>query len=142
VGSGLFLAWCSAPLGVFVVDCLQTTLLYGPTCSVRSGVAAMITDASYSDNLRPALASVNNRLERTSRWPEQWMIHRSDGSFALHHVNWGVRSTTHFQPSLTRIPELGVPQVVTALTSPQPANKRERVSAGVAPIPHYFEMKK
>jgi hypothetical protein len=102
----------------------------------------MITAASCSDSLGPALAYGNNLPESTPRWPERWTIHRSDGSFALYIVNWGVRSTTHFQPSLTRIPELGVPQVVTALTSPQPANKRERVSAGVAPIPHYFEMKK
>jgi hypothetical protein len=74
----------------------------------------MITEASYSDNLRPALAYVNNLPERTSRWPERWMIHRPDGSFALYLVNWGVWSTTHFQPSLTRIPELAVPQAVTA----------------------------
>ncbi len=53
----------------------------------------MITEASYSDNLRSALAYVNNRPERASRWPERWMIHRPDGSFALYHVNWGVRST-------------------------------------------------
>jgi hypothetical protein len=66
----------------------------------------MITEASYSDNLRPALAYVNNLPERTSRWPKRWMIHRPDGSFALYLVDWGVRSTAHFQPSLTRIPEL------------------------------------
>jgi hypothetical protein len=126
VGSDLLLAWRSAPLGVFVVGCLQATLLHGPTCSVRSRVIAMITEASYSDNLRPALAYVNNRPERTSRWPERWIIHRPDGNLALYLVNWGVRSTAHFQPSLTRIPELAVPQVVTALTSAQPANKESR----------------
>jgi hypothetical protein len=126
VGSDLLLAWHSAPLGVFLVGGLQTTLLYGPTCSVRSGVIAMITEASYSDNLRPALAYLDNRPDRTSRWPERWMIHRSDGSFALYLVNWGVRSTTQFRPSLTGIPEPAVPQVVTALTSPQPANKESR----------------
>ena len=126
MGTDLLLAWRFAPLGVFVVGCLQTTLLCGPTCSVRSGVTAMITEASYSDNLRPALAYVNDRPERTSRWPERWMIHRPDGSFALYLVNWGVRSTAQFQPSLTRIPELTVTQVVTALTSPQPANKESR----------------
>jgi len=102
-------------------------LLYGPTCSVRSGVTVMITEASYSDNLRPVLAYVNNRPERTPRWPERWMIHRLDGSFALYFVNWSVRSTGQFQPSLTKIPELAVPQVVTALTSPQPANKERRL---------------
>jgi hypothetical protein len=102
------------------------TLLYGPTCSVRSGVTAMITEASYSDNPRSALATVNDLPERTSRRPERWMIHRQDGSFALYLVDWGVRPTTHFQPSLTRISELAVPQVATALTSPQPANKEGR----------------
>ena len=111
---------------VFVVGCLQTTLLYGPTFSVPSGVTAMITEASYSDSLTPALAYVNKRSDRTSRWPERWMIHRPDGSFALYLVNWGVRSTAHFQPSLTRIQEPTGPQVVTALTSPQPANKESR----------------
>jgi hypothetical protein len=126
VGSDLLLAWRSVPLGLFVVGCLQTTLLYGPTYSVLSGVTAMITEASYSDNLRPALAYVNNRPEKTSRWPERWMIHRPDGTFALYHVNWGVRSSAHFQPSLTRIQEPTGPQVVTALTSPQPANKESR----------------
>jgi hypothetical protein len=105
-GSDLLLDWRSAPLGVFVVGFLQTTLLCGPTCSVRSGVIAMITEASYSDNLRPALAYVNNLRERTSRWPERWTIHRPDGSFALYLVDWGVRSTAHFHPSLTRIQEL------------------------------------
>ena len=83
----------------------------------------MITEASHPDNLRPALAYVKNRPERTSRWPERWMIHRTDGSFALYLVDWGVQSTGRFQPLLTRIPELAVPQAVTALTSPQPANK-------------------
>jgi hypothetical protein len=55
VRSDLLLAWRSAHLGVFVVGCLQTTLLCGPTCSVRSGLIAMISEAYYSDNLRPAL---------------------------------------------------------------------------------------
>jgi hypothetical protein len=83
----------------------------------------MITEATYFDNLRPALAYVNNLPERTSGWPERWMIHRPDRSFALYLVNWGVRSTVHFKRSLTRIPEVAVPQVVTARTSPQAANK-------------------
>jgi hypothetical protein len=83
----------------------------------------MITEAFYSDNLRPALAYVSNLPNRTSRWPERWMIHRPDGSFALYLVNWAVWSTAHFQPSLTRIPELVVPQVATDPTSAQPANK-------------------
>ena len=90
MGSDLLLAWRSAPLGVFVVGCLHTTLLYRPTCSVCSGVAAMITEAFYSENLRPALACVNNRPERTSHRPERWMIHQTDGSFAPYHVNCGV----------------------------------------------------
>jgi hypothetical protein len=54
------------------------------------------------------------------------MIHRPDGSFALYLVNWGVPSTAHFRPSITRIPELAVPQA-TALTSPQPASKKSRL---------------
>jgi hypothetical protein len=86
----------------------------------------MIIEASYSDNHRPALAYVNNRPESTTGWRERWMIHRQDGSFALYLVNWGVRSTAHVQPSLTRILELAVPQAVTALPSPQPANKENR----------------
>jgi hypothetical protein len=85
----------------------------------------MIIKASYSDNLRPALAYVNNLPDRTSRWPKRWMIHRHDGSFALYLVDWGVQSTAHFPPELTRIPELAVPQA-TALTSPQPASKESR----------------
>jgi hypothetical protein len=35
----------------------------------------------------------------------------------------GFGSTAHFQPSLTRIQEPTGPRVVTALTSPQLANK-------------------
>lgn len=86
----------------------------------------MITEAPFSYGLRPAPAYLKNRLERTSRWPERWLIHRPEGSLALYLVNGGVRSTAHFQPSLTRIPELAVPQAVTALSSPQPANKESR----------------
>ena len=66
MGSDLLLVWHSDPLGVFLVGGVQTTLLYGPTCSVRSGVIAMITEASYSDDLRHALAYANNLPERTS----------------------------------------------------------------------------
>jgi hypothetical protein len=101
----------------------------------------MITEASYSDNLRPAPAYVNNRPE-TSRWPQRWMIQR-DGSFALYHVYWGVWSTAHFQPSLTRIPEPTGPHVVTALP-PATRKQRKQVSREVAPViaPHYFETKK
>ena len=83
----------------------------------------MITEASYSDNLRPAVAYVNNLPERTFRWPGRWMIHRPDGSVALYLVNLGVRSLAHYQPLLTRIPELAVPQEATALNCPQPASK-------------------
>ena len=126
MGSDLLLAWHSAPLGVFLVGGVQTTLLYGPTCSVRSGVIAMITEASYSDDLRPALAYANNLPERTSLWPEQWMIHQPDGCFAIYHVNWGILSTARFQLSLTRIQEPTGPQVVTALASPQPTNEESR----------------
>jgi hypothetical protein len=125
----LIFSWLGALLtwGFLWWAAFRLLLLHGPTCSVRSGVIAMITEASYSDNLRPALAYVNTRPDRTSRWWERWMIHRQDGSFALYLVNWGVRSRTHFQPSLTRIPELVVPQVVTAFDSPQPANKKSGV---------------
>jgi hypothetical protein len=123
VGSDCLLALRPGPLGVYLVGCLQTTLQYGPICSVCSAVTAMITEDPFSHGLRPALAYVKSRLERTSRRPERWPIHRPDGSFALYLVNWGVRSTAHFQPSLTRTPDLAVPQEVTALNSPQPANK-------------------
>ncbi len=81
----------------------------------------MITEASNSDTLRLALAYVNNRPKRTSRWPERWMISRSDGSFALYLVNWEGASAAHFQPSLTKIPELATPDVTTSLSWPQPA---------------------
>jgi len=74
----------------------------------------MITDASYSDEIRPGLAYVHNRPERTSRWLERWMIHRPDGGSALYLVNWEVRSAGNFQPFLIRIPELIVPEVVNA----------------------------
>ena len=90
------------------------------------GVAAMITKTLYPDDLRPALACVNNRPERTARSPERWMIHRPDGSFALYLVTWEGASVAHSQPSLTRIPELAVPDVVTALSLPQPANTAGR----------------
>jgi hypothetical protein len=86
----------------------------------------MITDACYSDESRPGLAYVNNRPERTSRWPERWMIHRPDGSFALYLVNWEVRSAGNFQPFLIRIPELIVPEAVNAFTPPQPVNEGSR----------------
>ena len=86
----------------------------------------MITDACYSDGLRPVLACVNNRPERRSGWPERWMIHRPDGSFALYLVNWEIRSDADFQPSITRLPELTDPRVMTALTFTQPANEGSR----------------
>ena len=121
VGSDLFLAWCSAHVGVFVVGCLQTTLRYGPTCSVRAGVIAMITEAFYSDNLRPALAYVNNLAERTSRWPERWMIHRPDKSLPCISSTGEYGQLAHFRPWLTRIRELAVPHVATAPTSARPA---------------------
>jgi hypothetical protein len=49
------------------------------------------------------------------------MIHRPDGGFALYLVE--IPSAGNFQPSLTRIPELTVPHVVTAFTSPHPVDK-------------------
>jgi hypothetical protein len=67
----------------------------------------MITEAFYSDNLRPALAYVNNLPERTSRWPERWMIHRPDKSFALYLVNWGVWSTGPLSPLAHQNPRAG-----------------------------------
>jgi hypothetical protein len=79
----------------------------------------MTTEVPFSHGLRPALAYVKNRLERTSRWPERWMIH---GSFALHLVNWEIRSGADFQPFITRLPELTDPRVMTALTFTQPAS--------------------
>ena len=87
----------------------------------------MITDASYSDEIRPGLAYVHNRPERTSRWLERWMIHRPDGGSALYLVNWEVRSAGNFQPFLIRIPELIVPEVVNAFTPPRPENKGSRI---------------
>ena len=87
----------------------------------------MIREAPFSDGLRPALAYVNNRPERTSGWPERWMIHRPDGGSALYLVNWEIPSDGNFQPSLTRIPEWTVPHVVTAVTSTLPFNKGSRI---------------
>src|ERR1700722_15862435 len=106
--------------------CLQNDLQDGPTCSVLSEVTAMTTQTRYSDDLRPTLACVNNQPERTARWPERWMIHRPDGSFAMYLVNWGVRSTADVQPSTARLPELTDPDVMTALSLPQPANEGSR----------------
>jgi hypothetical protein len=83
----------------------------------------MIRKAPFSDGLGPALAYANNRPERTSGWPERWVIHRPDGGFALYLVNWEIPSAGTLQPSLTRIPELTVPHVVTAVTSTLPLNK-------------------
>jgi hypothetical protein len=86
----------------------------------------MITESPYSNNLRPALAYVNDRPERASRWPERWMIHRPDGSFAPYLVNWEIRLTGDVQPSTTRLRELPVPDVMTARSLPQPANEDSR----------------
>jgi hypothetical protein len=103
-------------------SCLQTALLDGPTFSVPSGVTAMTTKAPYSDDLRPALACVNNRPERTACWLERWMIHRPNGGFAMYLVNWEIRSDADFQPSITRVPELTDPRLMAAVTFTQPAN--------------------
>lgn len=123
MGSDCLLALRPGPLGVYLVGCLQTTLQYGPICSVRSAVTAMITEVPFSHGLRPALTYVKNRLERTSRWPERWMIH---GSFALYLVNWEIRSGADSQPSRTRLLELTDPLVMTALTFTRPANQGGR----------------
>jgi hypothetical protein len=108
-------------------DCLQTHLQDGPTCSVPFEVTAMNAQTRYSDDFRPALARVNNQPKRTARWPEEWMIHRPDGSFALYLVNWGIRLTADVQPTATRLPELTVPDGMTALSFPQPANEGSKV---------------
>jgi hypothetical protein len=84
----------------------------------------MITEAPFFPDLRPALACVKSRLERTSRWLERWMIH---GSFALYLVNWEIRSAADFQFFITRLPERTDPRVITALTFTQPANQGGRV---------------
>jgi hypothetical protein len=120
----VILSWLGALLcwGIFVVGCVQTLLLCCPTYSVRSGVTAMITEAPYSD-LRPAVASVNSRPERASHSPERWVIHRPDRSFSLYFVNWEIRPTADFQPSITRISELTDPQAMTVLSFTQSANK-------------------
>ena len=129
---------------VFVVGCLQTTLLYGPTFSVPSGVTAMITEASYSDCLTPALAYVNKRSDRTSRWPERWMIHRPDGSFALYLVNWGVRSNCPLSALTHQNRRAGRSAGGHCSYLPTTREQRKQVSGVVAPMnaPHYFEMKK
>ena len=98
-----------------------------PTYSVRAEVTAMIRETPFSDGLRPVLAYVNNRPERTAGWPERWMIHRPDRACALYLVNQQIPSAGNFQPSLTRIPELTVPHVVTTFTSPHPVNKGGRI---------------
>jgi hypothetical protein len=91
----------------------------------------MIREASFSDNPRPTLAYFNDRPERASRWPERWMMHRPDGTFAFYLANWKIHSAGNFQPSPIRIPELTVPQVVTAFASPQPENKGSRFPEGL-----------
>ena len=109
-----------------MVGYLQAALRYGPTYSVRFGVTAMTMEASYSDDLRPALTCVNNQPDRTARWPELWMIQRPVGRFAMYLVNWGGQSAADVQLSTTRLPELTDPDVLTALTVPQPANEGSR----------------
>ena len=97
------------------------------TYSVRAEVTAMIRETPFSDGLRPVLAYVNNRPERTSGWPERWMIHRPDRACALYLVKREIPSAGNFHPSLTRIPELTVPHVVTTFNSPHPVNKGGRI---------------
>jgi hypothetical protein len=78
----------------------------------------MITRAPTPDDLRLALASANNRPERTACSQQRWMISRPDGSFALYLVNWKWGLGPPFQPFLTRIPELTIPEVITAPSFP------------------------
>jgi hypothetical protein len=89
-------------------------------------VTEMITEGPFPDDLRPALGCVNNRPKRTARWPERWIIHKADGSFALYLVNWEIPSAANFLSSVIRIPELTVPQVLTAVTSPPSVNEGSR----------------
>jgi len=51
---------------------------------------------------------------------------QAEGSFAMYLVNWGVRSAAGVRPSTTRLPELTDPDVMTALSLPQPANEGSR----------------
>ena len=104
----------------------------------------MVREASFSDNPRPALAYFNDRPERASRWPERWMMHRPDGTFALYLVNWKIRSAGNFQPSPFRIPELTV-AVGDCLCFATTGEQRFQVSGGVAPMNGalpYLETKK
>jgi len=87
----------------------------------------MTTETRYSADLSPKLACVNNQPERTGRWPKRWMIHRPKGSFAMYFVDWGVLSTADVQPSTTRLPEVTDPDVMTALTLPQPGDEGSRL---------------
>jgi hypothetical protein len=91
----------------------------------------MITEAPYPENLKPALASASNQPARTSPWPQRWMIHRPDGSFARYLVNWEIGSGGNCQPSLLRIPELKVPQVETGFISPEPEKPSRRFLKGL-----------
>ena len=127
----LLLGYRTDVLGVVVVGCLPIAHIMRQLVAYVPGVTAMITKALYLDDLRPALACVNNRPERTARSPKQWMIHRPDGSFALYLVTWEGASVAHSQPSLTRIPELAVPDVVPALSLPQPADTASRFLEGL-----------
>ena len=126
----LLLGWRTDPLGVVVVGRLPTTHSMRQLVMYVQGVTAMITKALYPDDLRPALACLNNRPERTTRSPERWMIHRPDGSFAIYLVTGEGASVAHSQPSLTGIPELALPDVATALSLPQPANTASRFLGG------------
>jgi hypothetical protein len=82
------------------------------------------------------------RPKRTARWPERWIIHRADGSFALYLVNREIPSAAKFLPSVIRIPELTVPQVLTAVTSPPSVNEGAGFWSGCThELPH-METKK
>jgi hypothetical protein len=78
-----------------------------------------MSTALHFDDLRPALAYVNNRPERASRPPERWVVHWRDRSIAVYLVHCEIGSGGDFQPFVIRIRELTVPYVVT-VTSEAP----------------------
>jgi hypothetical protein len=132
VGSDLLLAWRSGPLGVYVVDCLQTALQYGPTSSVRSWVTVMIIEARYADDLRPALACVNNQPERTARWPE--LMDDSRAGRKLCHVSRQLGSTVSCRGSAlyNKTPGVDRPGCDDGFFPPTTRERRQQVSGVVA----------
>jgi hypothetical protein len=86
----------------------------------------MIAESPFRTILGPhwPTSTIDQRERLVGR--NDGMIHRPDGSFALYLVNWEMRSAGNFQPSLVSIPELTLPQVITAFTSPQPEDRGSR----------------